>query len=75
MIGLVFRQTDEENHNIQEETSDSYPHRPYISSNPYLTSTKPSSIQGVIFCKSGSFIEQQQDETPKYDTECEQNKK
>jgi hypothetical protein len=26
--GLIFRQTDKENHDIQEETSDSYPHRP-----------------------------------------------
>jgi hypothetical protein len=32
------------------------------------------STKGVIFRKSGSFVEQSQDETPKYDTECEKTK-
>jgi hypothetical protein len=47
MFGLIFRQIDEENHNIQKEISYSYPYSPQISSNPYLTSTKTVSTQGV----------------------------
>jgi hypothetical protein len=47
MTGFIFRQTDEENHNMQKQTSDRYPHRPQISSNPYLISTKTVDTQGV----------------------------
>jgi hypothetical protein len=67
MIGLIFRQTDKENHTIQEEASDRCPHRPQVSLNPYLTSMKTGVPKVLIFCKSGSFIEQSQDEAPKCD--------